>query len=318
MNLPQFSKPTTMKSKKTKIKYFMENWELLVMALPAMIIVFVFSYIPMFGIIIAFKNFKFDKGLWDSPWVGFKNFEFFFNTEDAWRITRNTIGLNLLFILVGTICSIGLALVLYEVTKKRLVKLFQTTMIFPHFLSWVVVGYMFYAIFNVQHGILNSVIQFFGGDAIDWYMLPNKWPGIFVGVIIWKGVGWGSIIYYASLMGIDNQFFEAAKIDGANKMQQIRYISIPFLSSIVLILTILGIGGIMRSDFGMFFYLTRDMGTLYSTTDVIDTYVYRSLKTIGDVGMSSAAGLYQSVVGFILILTTNYIVNKINPENSLF
>lgn len=301
-----------------RFKHFRDNLELSLLALPAIILVFIFSYLPMFGVVIAFKDFRYDKGFFGSKWVGFKNFEFFFQSQDAWRITRNTIGLNAIFIVTGLIVSVSIALMLYEITNRFFVKTYQTIMIFPHFLSWVVVGYMFFAFFNVEHGLINGLLKMLGREVTNWYTEPAKWPAILTIANIWKSAGWNSVIYYAALMGIDQEYFEAATIDGASKFQVIKNITIPFLVPIMTILTILAIGGIFRADFGMFYYLTRESGPLFPTTDVIDTYVYRSLRTLGDIGMSSAVGLYQSVVGFVLVLVTNLIVRKIDPESALF
>lgn len=294
------------------------NLELAILAFPGVALIFIFSYLPLPGIIIAFKNFKYDMGIFGSPWAGFENFRFLFLSDTIKRITTNTVLLNMMFIITGTVFSIMIAMLLFEITKSKAVKIFQTIMIFPNFLSWVVVGYMFYGLINPQYGLVNLMIESFGGKAVDWYSTPNIWPLLLVITSIWKGAGMGSIIYYATLMGIDNEYYEAASIDGATKWQKTRYISIPFIMPLVVILTVLAIGNIIRSDFGMFFYLTRDVPTLYSTTDVLDTYVYRALRRIGDPGMAAAAGLYQSIVGFILILITNFIVKKIQPENALF
>lgn len=292
--------------------------EFALLALPAFILVFIFCYIPMGGAIIAFKDYKYDTGILGSAWVGFKNFEFFFQSNDAWRITRNTLGMNALFIVVGTIFDVGFALMLYEIKQKWRIKTYQTIMLFPHFISWVIVGYMVYAFLNPSIGFVNVTLQKLGIEPISWYSEPKYWPAILTFAYIWKHVGMNLIIYYAALMGIDQQQFEAARIDGASRIKQIWYISIPSIRSTIIILTILAIGKIFRADFGMFYQLTRDVGQLYPTTDVIDTYIYRSLLSLGDIGMSSAVGLFQSFVGFILIITTNTIVKKIEEESALF
>jgi putative aldouronate transport system permease protein len=226
--------------------------------------------------------------------------------------------MNLAFMLTGLVFSVTIALLLYEINKKYLVKSYQTIIIFPNFLSWVIVSYMFYGIMNPQYGLLNGLIQSMGGEPVDWYSNPGVWPVIFIITSLWKGGGMGSIIYFATLMGIDKEYYEAATMDGATKWQMTKHISLPFLYPMIILLTIMGIGNIIRADFGMFYNLTRDVATLYSTTDVIDTYVFRALRRTGDTGMAAAAGLYQSIVGFILIVITNYIVRKKSPENSLF
>lgn len=290
----------------------------MLMESPAMVLVLIFSYFPMIGIILAFKDFKYDLGMLKSPWAGFRNFEFFFTSQDAWMITRNTIFLNMLFIFTGLFFSVVFALLMYEIKKKYLVKGYQSVMILPSFLSWVVVGYMSYALFNPDLGLINRTFEKLGIQPVSWYSEPAFWPLILVVVSLWKGVGLNSIIYYATLLNINPEYYEAAKIDGANKWQMARKISIPFLVPVMTVLTILAIGGIIRSDFGLFYNLTRDVAALYSTTDVIDTYVYRALRKAGDIGMSSAVGLYQSFVGFVLIVVTNAVVRKIEKDNSIF
>lgn len=314
--LPKRSPEVRLKSK--RVQDFRNNFELLLLAIPAIVFIFIFKYTTMVGVLVAFKNFKYNLGFWKSDWVGFRNFRFFFESQDAWRVTRNTVGMNLIFIALGLITSVGIAILLFEISKKIFIRVYQTAMIFPNFISWVVAGYMFYAFFNVQYGIFNGLLQSLGLEPIYWYSKAEYWPFILAFASIWKGAGWGSVIYYAALVGIDPQYFEAAEIDGAKKLQVIKYITIPFLKPLMIILTILAIGGIFSADFGMFYNLARDIGPLYPTTDVIDTYVYRSLRVNGDIGMSSAVGLYQAVVGFVLVLTTNFVVRRISPENSLF
>lgn len=280
--------------------------------------VLIFSYLPMFGVIIAFKDYRFDKGIFGSEWVGFKNFEFLIKSNDFARITRNTLCLNFMFIIVNLICAVAVALLFYYIGRKTLLKVYQTTLIVPHYMSWVVVGYMAYAFLNPQYGFINSMLGKLGMKGIDWYSKPEYWPLILMLFSVWKNVGLNAVTYYASLMGIDMSLIEAAKVDGATEFQVSRYIIIPHLRRLMIILTLLAIGGIFRSDFGMFYQLTRDVGALYPTTDVIDTYVYRVMKSVGDMSMSSAVGLLQSFVGFITIVTVNLIVRKIDPESSLF
>jgi putative aldouronate transport system permease protein len=305
-------------TKKKKRKIRVDNIEFILMCLPAIILVFVFAYLPMGGIILAFKDYRVDKGIIGSRWNGFDNFEFFFKSQDMWRVTRNTVLLNLLFITAGLIAAVTLALILFEIKNKWLIKGYQTMLILPHFLSWVIVAFMVYALLNPTAGIINQVLGMFGKEPIQWYHTPKYWPIIMMFTTIWKGAGMGSVMYFAALMGIDSEYFEAAAIDGATKWQITTKITLPFLVPLMTILTILNIGHIFRADFGMFYQVTRDTGALYPTTDVIDTYVFRALRQMGNVGMSSAVGLYQSVVGFILIITTNAIVKKIEPDNSLF
>jgi putative aldouronate transport system permease protein len=319
MNTVKESK--VLKPRKISSKFFKIKWKdisLLLLTLPMIIFIFVFNYIPMFGVIIAFKRFRFDKGIWGSEWVGFNNFKFFFGTRDAWRITRNTIGYNSVFIIIGLVCAVLFALLLYELSNRTLLKIYQTTMFFPHFLSWVVVAFMAYAFLNSRLGMLNTLFKSLGLQTRDWYIDPKPWILIFPIANLWKGVGMSTLIYYASLMGIDPTYFEAAATEGANKWQIILHIKLPFLFPLMTMLTILAIGSIFNSDFGLFYQLPMNSPMLYETSDVIETYVFRALKDTGNISMSSAAGLYKSFVGFILVITTNFIVRKINSENALF
>jgi len=300
------------------LKDFKSNLPLTLLAFPGIVLVFIFCYLPLPGIILAFKKLDFAKGIFGSPFVGLENFKFLFFTDTAWRLTRNTVLMNLIFILAGMACSVIIALLLFEVRNEIAVKVYQTAIIFPYFLSWVVVGYMSYGILSSQYGLLNVIIKAFGGESVDWYSKPEWWPFFLALFYIWKSAGMGSIIYYASLIGIDKEYYEAATIDGATKWQMTRYISLPFIYPMMTLLLILNIGNIIRADFGLFYYLTRDVPLLYPTTDVIDTYVFRVMRRIGDPGMAAAAGLYQSTVGFVLIVISNYIVTKIEPDNALF
>lgn len=306
------------KKKKRNNAGFRDNITFLLMCLPVLLHLLIFSYIPMTGVIIAFKDYNFRDGILGSKFVGFKYFEFFFKSQDAWRITRNTVGLNLIFIFLGVIFAVGLALIMFEINKKLFIKIYQTILILPNFISWVIAGYMVFALLNPKYGLINAILQLFKIHPVSWYSQPFYWPFILAIASVWKSVGVNCIIYYAVLLGIDKEYYEAAALDGANKLQMVRYISIPFLIPVMTILTILAIGNIFRADFGMFYQLTRDSGALYPTTDVIDTYVYRALKSLGEISMSAAVGLFQSIVGFATILVTNFIVRKIDNENALF
>ncbi|PJN89398.1 ABC transporter permease [Bacillus sp. mrc49] len=294
------------------------------MVLPGTIWLLLFSYLPMFGTVIAFKNFRYDPNgffasILNSEWVGFENFKFLFNTNDAWIITRNTVLYNLIFIVVGLVLAVFVAIVLNELANKKLSKIYQTGMLFPHFLSWVVVSYFVFTFLSVDRGLLNNILLWFGvEDRISWYNEAKYWPFIIVLTSMWKGVGYGSIVYLAAIVGIDKNYYEAAMIDGANKWQQIRNITIPMITPLIVILTILNVGRIFSADFGLFFQVPRDSGPLYSVTNVIDTYVYRGITTMGDISMSTAAGLYQSIVGFALVMLTNYLVQKVDKEYALF
>ncbi len=305
-------------NRKSRWRTFRDNFELSVMLVPGIIFFLVFSYLPMLGVVIAFKDYRNNLGILGSKWVGFRNFKFFFTSQDAWRIARNTIGYGLAFIILGIICSVAIAILLYEVKNRLALKFYQTTMILPHFLSWVIVGYITYILLEPNMGILNQILQFFGMKSVDWYLEPKYWVIILPIVNVWKTVGLNCIMYYAALMGIDEQLFEAATVDGASKWKQIRYITIPSLVPLMIVLTILHVGNVIKGDFGLFYNIPRNVGLLYPTTDIIDTYIYRGLQTGDDIGITTAVGLFQSFVGLIMVVTTNKIVKKISPENSLF
>jgi putative aldouronate transport system permease protein len=294
------------------------NLNLLLMALPGVILLFIFAYLPMFGIIIAFKNYRFADGIFGSAWVGFDNFRFLFGTDAAWRITRNTIVMNSIFIAVNTTTALFIAILLNEVYRSRMSKYYQTLLFFPYFISWVVASYFAFGILNATNGLLNQMLINFGWDPVTWYRAPEYWPAILTLANLWNGVGFGSIIYLAGILGISPELFEAAKIDGANKWQQIRFITLPMLLPLIIILTLLSVGKIFNADFGLFYFLPRNTPMLYSTTDVIDTFVYRSLVELGNISMAAAAGFYQSVVGFILVILANWMVRRYNEEYSLF
>ena len=304
--------------KKKKKGRFKDNLQLLSLALPTVILLGVFCYWPMFGVVLAFKDYKVPKGIWGSPWAGLKNFEFFLKSQDAWRVTRNTLGLNLMFIVAGIVCGVIFALIMFEVKKARHVKIYQTVSILPSFLSWVAVGYIVYSLLDPTKGILNQILALFGQEGISWYSEARYWPVILLITKIWQSVGLSSIIYYAALMGVDAELYEAADIDGAGRLQKTWYISLPQIIPIIIIMGILDIGKIFRADFGLFYNVTRDVGALYSTTDVIDTYVFRALMAQGNIGMASAVGLFQSVVCFVTLVSTNAIVSRLSPDNALF
>ncbi len=282
-----------------------------------MLIVVITKYVPMFGIIVGFKDYRYDKGIFGSDWVGFKNFEFFFKSADFARITSNTLVMNFVFIIVNLITSVGLALLMYELISRLKTKIYMTIMITPHFLSWVVVSYMAYAFLEPSYGIVNGLLSSLGMEKVSWYTEADYWPFILTLFYVWKNVGYNSIVYYAALMGIDESLIEAAQIDGANKRQVIRHIILPCLLPLIVIMTILAIGGIFHSDFGLFYQVTRNVGKLYETTDVIDTYIFRTMRVIGDMGTSSAVGLVQSVIGLILVLVTNKLSKLIDNDYGL-
>ena len=289
------------------------------MMVPGALYLLINNYIPMFGLVIAFKQIDFQKGIFESPWIGFQNFQFLFQTKDAFVITRNTLLYNIAFIILNTVIGIVFAIFICDITWKAGKKVYQSAILFPYLMSWVIVGYIVYAIFAMQYGIANkSILPAFGMDPIMWYNDPKYWPAILIVTNTWKGIGYGCLIYISSINGIEASYFEAAELDGANKFQQIWNITLPEILPSVITLTLLSIGRIFYSDFGLFYQVPRDSGLLYSTTNTIDTYVYRGLMKLGNVGMASAAGFYQSVVGFILVLLSNWVVRKISPDNALF
>jgi putative aldouronate transport system permease protein len=294
------------------------NASLIVMAMPAVAWIILFSYVPMFGIVIAFKNYRAIDGILGSQWVGLKNFEFLFLSDGIWRATRNTLVMNFLFIVTGTLGSVTVALLLNEVRSRILSRAYQASLFFPYFISIVIVSYFAFMLLSTDFGLLNKLVAALGGQKVSWYSTPGAWPFILVVVNLWKGIGYGSIIYLAAILGIHPEYFEAAQLDGATKLQQIRYITLPHLMPVMTILVLLSIGGIFRADFGLFYIVTRNQGVLYPTTDVIDTFVYRALQEINQPSMAAAAGLYQTVVGFLLVLAANWVVKKIDPERSLF
>lgn len=308
----------TMVIKNKKKKITSNELQLYTMCIIPILAVIVFSYLPMVGIIIAFKNYKYNLGIFGSEWVGFENFKFFLTSDVFARITWNTLYMNAIFIVTGTAAAVVVAVLMFHITSRRATKVYQTILIVPNFISWVVVSYMAYAFLNPNYGLLNTLIESLGGNSIDWYAEPKAWPTILTLFSLWKHIGMDSIYYYAALMGIDTSLFEAAEIDGANKFQIFKSVIVPSLVPIITILTIMKIGGIFRADFGLFYQVPRNVGLLYETTDVIDTYIFRTMREIGDMGMSSAVGLLQSVVGLIMVVVTNAVVKKVNPDNALF
>ncbi|MDU1686082.1 MAG: ABC transporter permease subunit [Clostridium perfringens] len=307
---------------KDRMKRFRNNKELLLLTIPGAIWFLVFAYLPMFGVIVAFKRWRihggFFESLMNSKWDGFDNFKFLFQSSDAWLITKNTVLYNIVFIILGIVLPVTLAILLNELLNKKLAKFYQSSMFLPYFLSWVVVSYCLYAFLSPEKGYVNGILQSMGGKGISWYTEPKYWPFIIIFMSQWKAVGYGTVVYLASICGIDKSYYEAAMIDGASKFQQIKYITVPLLKPVMIIMFITSIGGMFRGDLGLFYQLPKDSGALYPVTNVIDTYVYRGLMNLGDIGMSSAASLYQSFVGLILIVTSNAIVRKVDEENAFF
>lgn len=300
-----------------EMKHIRRNKELLLLSLPGFIYKFIFYYLPLIGLVIAFKKYNYVKGLIGSPWVGFKNFDFFFKSEWAWRVTRNTVLYNLAFIVLTTIIALALAIMMNELSK-RWFKIHQTILFLPYFLSWVVVGYIANGFLDFEHGAVNTLLSSFGIEAKNWYQEAKYWPAIIILVQLWKAAGFQTLVYFAGIIAIDPSYYEAARMDGATKWQMVRGITIPLLMPLVIIMFIVSIGGIFRADFGLFYYIPHDSSFLYPATDVIDTYVVRTLRTLGDLGMSTAVGFYQSVVGLVVVIVTNFIIRKINDENALW
>lgn len=296
---------------------FMKCLPLTLMALPGVVLLFIFHYIPLYGLILPFKDYKVSLGFFKSPWAGLKNFKFLFNSDTVLVATRNTILYNLAFIFVGTAAAVLLAILLFELTRKK-VKVYQTVLMLPHFISMVVVAYIVNAILDMDSGVLNMIRIKFGLEPLMWYNTPSYWPVILVLTNLWKTIGYNMVIYYAALMGLDMECFEAATVDGASWWQKVWHITIPGIKSMIVIMVLLSVGNILRGDFGLFYNVPLNSSLLYPTTDVIDTYVYRALMDLGDVGMAAAAGFYQTVIGFILVLSANLLTKKINPENALF
>lgn len=294
------------------------NRFLLLMLLPGILFFLVFSYLPLVGIVIAFQDFSAAKGILGSKFVGLENFRFFLGSKDSFRVTFNTLFLNTLFILTSMIMSIVIALMLSEINNKWFKKGAQSIVILPHFISWAVIGLLAEAILASDTGFINMKLTAMGLKPIMFYKDAALWPGILTFLNVWQGAGFGSITYLAAITGIDQEIYEAAKIDGASKMQSIRYITLPLLRSTAVLLLIMSVGKIFNGNFGMIYALVGGNTLLYPTTDIIDTYVYRQLMELGDLGMSSAVGLYQSLLGFIMVNIANRITRKLSPESAIF
>lgn len=304
---------------KTKGKgYFRKNFLLYLMMIPGLIYLIINNYMPMFGLSFAFKKINYSIGIFKSPWVGFNNFKYLFKTKDAYIIFRNTILYNLAFIVLGTILAVIVAIMLEQLTKKYL-KVVQTSILLPYLLSTSVIAYLAYAFLSTDNGFINNVIlKALGKDSINWYATAKYWPFILIFIYLWKSFGYSSILYFATLIGIDKSYYEAAVLDGASVRQQIKYITLPFLKPTIITLVTISLGRMFYSDFGLFYQIPMNNGMLYNATNTIDTYTYRGLLQLNDVGRSSAAGFLQSLLGFVLVLVTNLIIRKIDKDNALF
>lgn len=311
------------KKKKSFWQKLKDNRVYLLLVAPGTLFLIIFFYIPVLANVVAFQNFQYsDQGfiysLLHSPWVGFKNFEFFFKSADFWIVLRNTLGYNLAFLFLNFFFAIFFGIVMSQLRNRKLLKVYQTSMLFPYFLSWAVLAFFIYAFLSPDKGIVNHIIQSMGGKPIDFYNTPSIWPGLLIFLGVWKGIGYNSILYFATAMGINPEYYDAAMIDGANKWEQIKNVTLPAILPVATLMLILNIGGIFRSDFGLFYLIPRNSGTLINASQTFDTYIYRALTTTNDIGMSTAAGLLQSVVGMLLIIITNMIVRKKQPDAALF
>ena len=309
------SKKEISKTKRRKLnKSQMELWAL---TIPAIIFVFIFSYLPMGGLVVAFKNYNYTDGIFGSPWNGLDNFAYLFKSNSFFVIVRNTLLYNFAFILLGTIIAVFCALMLYAIYNKYAIKIFQSSMFVPYVISWVVVSYISHGFLSYDYGLVNNLLEFFGKEKISFYTQKVYWPYILIFFNMWKCVGYNTLMYYGSMLGIDQELYEAATIDGCSYFKKIIYITIPGIKPILIMMFILGLGGIFRSDFGLFYYIPKDSGSLYSVTDVIDTYVMRTIQVTGSIGESSAVGFVQSIVGFITVVAANSAIKKISEENAL-
>lgn len=297
--------------------------ELTLLALPTLIWYILFSFLPMFGVIIAFKDFTFQAGksflynLVTSPWSGLKNFEFLFKSNDVWVILRNTLGYNLIFILLGVLVPAGLAILINQLRSKGLAKLTQTAMFLPYFMSWVVVTYFVEAFLQFDVGLVNNALERLGRAPVQWYMSAEYWPGILIFLNVWKGMGYGMVVYLATISGIDESLYEAARIDGASKWQQLGYITLPLLRGTMVMMFILSVGRIFYSDFGLFYQVPKGSASLYEVTETMDVYIYRALTNSVDISRPSAASFIQSVAGCVTILLSNWVVRKVDEDSAI-
>lgn len=292
---------------------------LYLMMIPGAAYLIINNYIPMTGIVIAFKKYNVNDGIYGSPWAGLENFEFLLGSRDAFIIIRNTLLYNVAFIVVNMVVAIMLAIFITDVVNQKMRKIYQSSILFPYLISIVVVSYIVFALLSHENGMINkSIIPLFGGEPVLWYNETKYWPLILIITNCWKGVGYSTLIYIAGIAGIDPSYYEAAELDGTSKWQQIWNITLPCLKPAIITLLIMHIGRIFYSDFGLFYQIPQDSGSLYPVTNTIDTYVYRALMAAGGIGRSSAAGCFQSVLGFFLVMISNLITRKISPDNAIF
>lgn len=310
-----------MKSKRTfaeKIRYYKRYLPLYLMMLPALIYLFINNYLPMSGLVLAFEKYNVKDGIWGSQFTGFKNFTFLLKNNDLPILFRNTLGYNLCFILINLVLGVTLAILITEITNLKFRKAAQSSILFPFVVSIVIVSYMVRAFLDPEAGLLNHLLVSMGHQKVAWYDTAKYWPFILIFVNTWKGVGYGCILYISSILGIDMSLYESASLDGATKFQKIRYITLPFLKPTMITVSLLSLGRVFNSDFGLFFQVPQNSGLISSTTQTIDTFVYNVLITQSNVGMSAAASFFQSVMGFLMIVVFNAITRKISRENALF
>lgn len=317
-------KSDNIKKVKTRKKWTKDDTELTLLALPTTIWYILFCFLPMFGIIIAFKNYKVFPGhgffynLFNSQWTGFDNFQFLIKSNVLFILLRNTIAYNIVFIVLGILIPVTLAIMISLIYSKRKSKIYQTMMFFPHFMSWVVVSYFVYAFLSIDKGMFNSILKMMGKDIVQWYMEPKYWPFILVFMQLWKTVGYSTVVYLASITGIDGTLYEAAVIDGATKWQQVKYVTIPSIKTIVIMMFILNVGRVFYSDFGLFYQVTKEIpSSLYNVASTIDTYVFKALQSTTPIGMTAAATFFQSIACCLTILLANWIVRKIDNESAI-
>lgn len=298
-----------------------KNKMFLLMLIPGVIWFVMFCYIPMFGVVIAFKDFNYADGIFGSPWCGFKNFEFLFKAKDIYLILRNTIGYNIVWIPASIAIAVLFAIMYDALAKKKVniwTKACQTVSLMPYFLSWMVVSYFVTGILDYDNGMINKLLRFFGSEPVNWYMEPKYWPLILTVANFWKGVGYSSIVYYSTIRGFSPEYYEAARLDGASWYQQVKYITLPLMKPIITIMLIMSVGGILNSDFGLFYFIPKNSGMLYSTTSTLDTYIYNGMTSGSDFGATGAINFVKSVVGFLMVITANGVVRKYSAENAMF
>lgn len=312
------TKPATGRRLTANRKNLKASLALLSMMIPGLTYLIINNYIPMAGIVVAFKNFNYSKGIWGSDWAGLKNFTYLFKTRDAFNIVRNTVCYNLVFILLNNTCAVAVAIMLNFLRGKMNKKIYQTLILIPYLISMVVVSYIGYGFLSQESGFLNKMLESLGMQPVSWYTEQKYWPFILTIINLWKGIGYSSIMYYATVIGIDSALYEAASIDGANIWQQVWHVTLPALRGTIIIMVLLALGRMFYSDFGLFYQVPMHSGLLADVTDTIDVFTYKALTQLNDVGRASAAGFLQSVLGFLMVLGANWVVSKVDPDSSLF